>query len=81
MGAGVGSGSQCLFLHPGGSLNIQLAREGDWGKKVPPLDSQSLYCELLSCIAQVLLFYLVFGYTGSLLRHLGLFAPRKVGSY
>lgn len=41
------------------------------GGKVPPLIHNSFfYCELL-CIARVLLFYLVFGYTGSLLRHLG----------
>ena len=84
MGAGIGSGSQFLLLHSGGSLNIQLAREGDWGKKVllwihSPFTMYSL--ELLSCMARVLLFYLVFGCTGSLLRHLGLFALRQVASY
>ena len=84
MGAGNGSGPQFLFIHSGGSLNIQLAREGDWGKKCllwiyNPFTVYSL--ELLSCIAQVLLFYLFFGCTGSLLRHLGLFALRQVGFY
>ena len=56
-----------LFLHSGGSLNIQLAREGDRGKKVllwihSRFTVYSL--EVLSCMARVLLFYLALAALG-----------------